>query len=63
MAIHIDDLYTSDDTAPKGWHLKEQMRKELRIQVRRMICKLDLKDWKFIPQKIEEYAIKHYEKI
>lgn len=62
IALHIDELYSSDDTAPRGWHLKEQLRKELRIQVRRMVCKLDLKDWKFIPQKIEEFAIKHYEK-
>src|SRR5919199_4911409 len=30
----IDELYSSDDTAPPGWHLKEQLRKGLRQQVR-----------------------------
>ncbi len=63
MAARIDELYTSDQTAPKGWHLKEQMRKDLRMEVRSMVFKLDLRDWKTIPQKIEEFALKHYAKV
>ncbi len=56
----IDELYSSDDTAPPGWHLKEQLRKGLRQQVRANVFKLGLKDWKEIPSKVDEYALKHY---
>jgi len=63
IALEIDELYTSDQTAPKGWHLKEQMRKDLRMAVRSMVFKQDLRDWKTIPQKIEEFAISHYAKV
>jgi hypothetical protein len=34
VALQIDGIYGSDATAPAGWHLKEQLRKELRQQVR-----------------------------
>ncbi|RUT08466.1 hypothetical protein DSM106972_016340 [Dulcicalothrix desertica PCC 7102] len=54
----IDALYTSE--APSGWQLKEQLRKQLRQQVRTLVFKLGLSNWKDIPAKVEEYAIKHY---
>lgn len=54
----IDVLYTSE--APSGWQLKEQLRKQLRQQVRALVFKLGLNNWKDIPGKVEEYAIKHY---
>jgi type I restriction enzyme R subunit len=56
----IDELYSSDETAPPGWHLKEQLRKGLRQQVRANVFNLGLKDWKEIPSKVDEYALKHY---
>jgi type I restriction enzyme R subunit len=56
----IDELYSSDETAPPGWHLKEQLRKGLRQQIRAKVFKLGLKDWKEIPNKVDEYALKHY---
>jgi type I restriction enzyme R subunit len=56
----IDELYSSDETAPPGWHLKEQLRKGLRQPVRAKVFKLGLKDWKEIPNKVDEYALKHY---
>jgi type I restriction enzyme R subunit len=59
----IDELYSSDETAPPGWHLKEQLRKGLRQQVRANVFKLGLKDWKEIPVKVDEYALKHYIKV
>src|SRR5690606_8921372 len=34
LARQIDILYTSDETAPAGWHLKDQLRRELRQEVR-----------------------------
>jgi type I restriction enzyme R subunit len=59
----IDELYSSDETAPPSWHLKEQLRKGLRQQVRANVFKLGLKDWKEIPNKVDEYALKHYIKV
>ncbi|MBD2770986.1 type I restriction endonuclease subunit R [Iningainema tapete] len=59
----IDRLYSSNDTAPPGWHLKEQLRKGLRQQVRALVFNLGLENWKEIPSKVDEYALKHYIKI
>jgi type I restriction enzyme R subunit len=56
----IDELYSNDDTAPSGWHLKEQLRKGLRQQVRANVFKVGLKNWKDIPRKVDEYALKYY---
>jgi len=63
VAVEIDGLYQSDETAPQGWHLKEQMKKELRGMVRRIVHPLGedgLENWKEIPDKVEQYALKHY---
>lgn len=49
LASRIDDVYGSDDTAPVGWHLKEQLRKDLRGQVRRIVHPAGLQNWKDIP--------------
>jgi len=56
----IDQLYSSDKTAPPGWHLKEQLRKELRQKIRTLVFNLKLENWKDIPSKVDEYALKHY---
>lgn len=58
----IDALYSSNDFAPPSWHLKEQQRKELRQQVRALVFQLGLDNWKDIPNKVDEYALKHYQK-
>jgi len=63
VAAEIDDLYQSDETAPQGWHLKEQMKKELRSMVRRIVHPLSkdgIENWKDIPDKVEQYALKHF---
>ncbi|MGB3205786.1 MAG: HsdR family type I site-specific deoxyribonuclease [Crinalium sp.] len=59
-AQQIDQLYSSDETAPPGWHLKEQLRKELRQKIRALVFNLKLKNWKDIPSKVDEYALKQY---
>ncbi|NMG05877.1 HsdR family type I site-specific deoxyribonuclease [Brasilonema sp. UFV-L1] len=59
-SLAIDELYSSDETAPSGWHFKEQLRKELRQKVRALVFNLGLENWKEIPSKIDEYAIKNY---
>ena len=56
----IDKLYSSNETAPPGWHLKEQLRKGLRQQVRALVFSFKLENWKEIPSKVDEYALKHY---
>lgn len=56
----IDALYSSNDIAPPGWHRKDQLRKELRQQVRAIVFNLGLVNWKEIPSKVDEYALKQY---
>jgi len=60
LASHIDHVYHSDETAPVGWHLKEQLRKDLRGQVRRIVHPAGLQNWKEIPTRVEEFALKSY---
>ena len=62
-ALAIDALYTSDETAPYHWQEKNQMKKGLRGQVRRMIKDLGLEGWaKTVPMAVEHYAVIHYSK-
>jgi len=63
LAGQIDQVYASDETAPVGWHLKEQLRKDLRGKVRRIVHPAGLENWKDIPLRVEEYALKSYIKI
>lgn len=59
-AEQIDGLYTSDASAPAGWHLKEEMRKELRQQVRALAHEAKLTDLMAVPARVEEFALRHY---
>lgn len=59
IAIEIENIYVSDETAPVGWHLKEQLRKELRMQVRHIALQAEL-DWRLVPVEVEKYALKHF---
>ncbi len=63
IADEIDRLYKSDQTAPVGWHQKAQLRKELRQQVRRKVFNSELENWKEIPSKVDEFALRHYVKL
>jgi type I restriction enzyme R subunit len=64
VAIQIDGIYGSDATAPPGWHLKEQLSKELRQQVREVLHPTGLTGWKDeLPARVEEYALKTYIKL
>jgi type I restriction enzyme R subunit len=60
VADQIHSVYASDESAPRGWHLKEALKKSLRGQVRRIVHPLEFPDWKSIPARIEEYALRHY---
>ncbi|MBT4921703.1 MAG: type I restriction endonuclease subunit R [Rickettsiales bacterium] len=63
LAAEINLLYISDQTAPNGWHLREQLKKELRQQVRLKAHEVGLANFKELPPPVEEYAMKHYIKI
>lgn len=60
LASQVDTVYASDETAPIGWHLKEQLRKDLRGMVRRLVHPAGLDNWKEIPARVEEFALKSY---
>ncbi len=63
IAKEIDALYASDEIAPAGWHLKDQLRKELRQQVRRSAHHGGLTDLKTLSENVEDYALKCYVKV
>ncbi|HRW77762.1 MAG TPA: restriction endonuclease subunit R, partial [Candidatus Sabulitectum sp.] len=66
LASDIDELYSSDDEAPVGWHLKSQLKKELRQKVRSMAHEAGLHDAKKLmplPHKVEEFALRFYVKV
>jgi type I restriction enzyme R subunit len=62
IAAQLDALYASDESAPRLWQEKDQLKKDLRQQVRKIVYPLKLKDWTQIPNRVEEYAIKQYAK-
>jgi len=63
LAQEIDTLYSSDQSAPTGWHLKEQLRKELRQEVRKKANHAGLNDLIPMSTRIEDYALKNYIKV
>ncbi len=63
LAETIDGIYASDKTAPPGWHLKEQLKKELRQQVRRAAHHAGLKEIKKVAAVVQDYALKFYVKV
>jgi type I restriction enzyme R subunit len=65
LAQRVDALYTESETAPAGWHRKEQVKKQLRQSVRLEAYRAGfaadvLKD---LPSQVEEYAIRHYARV
>jgi type I restriction enzyme R subunit len=63
LASEIDGLYDSDQTAPPGWHMKDQLKKELRQAVRGIVHLAGLQELRTIPTRVEEYALKTYVKL
>lgn len=63
LAQEIHILYSSDQSAPTGWHLKEQLRKELRQEVRKKANHAGLNDLIPMSTRIEDYALKNYIKV
>ena len=63
LSEDIDTLYSSDQTAPPGWHLKEQLKKELRQQVRKAAHHAGLKEIKKVAALVQDYALKFYVRV
>lgn len=60
LAETAEQLYSDIELAPKLWHAKEGLRKELRQRVRKAAHQLGFKSLKQLPIEIEEIAIKHF---
>ena len=54
LSRQIDGLYGSDETAPTGWHLKDQLRKELRQAVRYRSHVAGLEELREVAHRVEE---------
>lgn len=60
LAQQVEAIYTDDALAPKLWHTKEGLRKDLRQRVRKAAHRLGFKELKVLPVEIEDIAIKHF---
>jgi len=62
LAINVTALYEDDASAPILWQDKPELMKGLRQQVRKLVHAFGLNDWKDIPDRVEEHAVKHMAK-
>lgn len=62
LAGHVTGLYENDGSAPILWQDKSELKKGLRQQVRKQAHSFGLENWKEIPDKVEEFAVKHMSK-
>lgn len=60
LAEQVEAIYTDDKQAPKLWHTKDGLRKDLRQRVRKAAHGLGFKELKVLPIEIEDIAIKHF---
>ncbi|MEX2374397.1 MAG: type I restriction endonuclease subunit R [Dehalococcoidia bacterium] len=63
LAEDIDAIYSDDVRAPVEWHLKDQVRKELRQAVRYRAHQAGISALQEAVGRIEEYALRHYVKL
>jgi type I restriction enzyme R subunit len=63
LAAEIDGLYAGGEMASAGWHLKEQLRRELRQEVRYRAHQAGLTEVREVASRVEEYALRHYVKV
>jgi len=63
LAQAIDSLYASDQTAPRLWQDKDQLRKSLRGEVRVKLHSAGVPNIKAVAEQIEEFALKHHAKV
>lgn len=58
-----DEIHALYYAAPMLWQEKDQMKKNLRSSARSIVLKAGFENWKEIPRRIEEYALKNYVKV
>lgn len=60
LAEQVEAIYASNALAPKLWHTKESVRKDLRQRVRKVAHARGFKKLKSLSLEIEDVAIKHF---
>jgi type I restriction enzyme R subunit len=63
LANQINELYANDQTAPKLWQDKDQLKKTLRGDVRVKLHQAGIPDIKSVADQIEQFALKHHAKV
>lgn len=63
LAEEIDEIYGDDVRAPVEWHLKEQVRRELRQEVRYRAHQAGFSKVREVADRVEQYALRHYVKL
>lgn len=63
LAGEINALYANDQTAPKLWQDKDQLKKTLRGEVRVKLHQAGIPDIKAVAEQIEQFALKHHAKV
>lgn len=63
LAVRINNLYADDQSAPRLWQDKEQLKKSLRGEVRVYLHEAGIPDIKMVAEQIEQFALKHHAKV
>lgn len=63
LALTINNLYMDDQTAPKLWQSRDQLKKTLRQEVRSYLHSAGVPNIKDVAEQIEEFALKHHAKV
>ncbi|MGH1399174.1 MAG: type I restriction endonuclease subunit R [Alphaproteobacteria bacterium] len=63
LAQQINELYACDQSAPRLWQEKDQLKKSLRGEVRVKLHAAGIPDIKNVAEQVEEFAIKHHAKV
>lgn len=62
LATIVEGIYTDPDLAPKGFHTKDGVKKDLRQRVRKEAHALGFMSLKDLPVEVEDIALKFYAK-
>jgi type I restriction enzyme R subunit len=63
LAQEINELYSNDQTAPRLWQTRDQLKKSLRQEVRGKLHMAGVPNIKDVAEQIEEFAVKHHAKV
>jgi type I restriction enzyme, R subunit len=58
LAEELDGYYASEDNAPVGWHLKDELRQQVRLRAHEAGFSGDT--LKALPDAVEDFALKHH---